>query len=95
MTFQELIMSLEKFWARQGCVIQQPYDIEVGAGTFRCNSSQGYRPRTMVRCLCPAFKKTNGWQIWGKSKPAWSLLSVSSYFEAVPLRHTGFIFRKP
>ena len=34
MTFQELIFALEKFWAKQGCVIQQPYDIEVGAGTM-------------------------------------------------------------
>ena len=34
MTFQELLMTLERFWAERGCVIQQPYDIEVGAGTF-------------------------------------------------------------
>lgn len=34
MTFQEVIMGLEKFWASQGCLIAQPYDIEVGAGTF-------------------------------------------------------------
>jgi glycyl-tRNA synthetase alpha chain len=32
--FQELIFSLERYWADQGCVIMQPYDIEVGAGTF-------------------------------------------------------------
>ena len=34
MNFQELIFSLERFWANQGCVIRQPYDMEVGAGTF-------------------------------------------------------------
>lgn len=34
MTFQELIFKLERYWADQGCVILQPYDIEVGAGTF-------------------------------------------------------------
>ena len=34
MNFQELIFALERFWADQGCVIQQPYDTEVGAGTF-------------------------------------------------------------
>jgi len=33
-TFQELIFALEKYWHSQGCVIQQPYDMEVGAGTF-------------------------------------------------------------
>ena len=34
MTFQELILALQRYWARQGCVIEQPYDVEVGAGTF-------------------------------------------------------------
>jgi glycyl-tRNA synthetase alpha chain len=33
-TFQELIFTLERYWAEQGCVILQPYDMEVGAGTF-------------------------------------------------------------
>ncbi len=45
MTFQEIILALEKFWAEQGCVIQQPYDVEVGAGTFN--------PATFLRCLGP------------------------------------------
>ncbi|MBW1678215.1 MAG: glycine--tRNA ligase subunit alpha, partial [Deltaproteobacteria bacterium] len=34
LTFQKLIQTLENFWARQRCILQQPYDIEVGAGTF-------------------------------------------------------------
>ena len=34
MTFQDLILRLQSYWARQGCVLLQPYDIEVGAGTF-------------------------------------------------------------
>ena len=33
-TFQETIFNLQKFWSKQGCIILQPYDIEVGAGTF-------------------------------------------------------------
>ncbi len=45
MTFQELIFSLEHYWANQGCIIQQPYDIEVGAGTFN--------PATFLRSLGP------------------------------------------
>ena len=44
-TFQQLILALETFWAGRGCVIQQPYDIEVGAGTFN--------PATLLRCLGP------------------------------------------
>ncbi|MDX5152025.1 MAG: glycine--tRNA ligase subunit alpha, partial [Acidiferrobacterales bacterium] len=33
-TFQQLILTLQKFWASRGCVIMQPYDGEMGAGTF-------------------------------------------------------------
>lgn len=33
-TFQGLILQLQDYWARQGCVIVQPLDLEVGAGTF-------------------------------------------------------------
>lgn len=44
-TFQDLIMALEHFWAARGCIIQQPYDLEVGAGTFN--------PATTLRCLGP------------------------------------------
>ena len=45
MFFQDLILSLQKFWADKGCVIHQPYDIEVGAGTFN--------PATFLRALGP------------------------------------------
>jgi len=45
MTFQELIFALNDYWAKQGCVIQQPYDVEVGAGTFN--------PATFLRSLGP------------------------------------------
>lgn len=44
-TFQELILALERFFADKGCVIQQPYDIEVGAGTSN--------PATFLRVLGP------------------------------------------
>lgn len=45
MTFQELILNLERFWAERGCLIQQPYDLEVGAGTLN--------PATLLRSLGP------------------------------------------
>ncbi len=43
--FQSLILRLQAFWAAQGCVILQPYDLEVGAGTFH--------PATALRALGP------------------------------------------
>jgi glycyl-tRNA synthetase alpha chain len=44
-TFQELILKLSEFWAREGCVLQQPLDLEVGAGTMH--------PDTFLRVLGP------------------------------------------
>tara|TARA_A100001035_G_scaffold108933_1_gene85296 strand:+ start:107 stop:991 length:885 start_codon:yes stop_codon:yes gene_type:complete len=43
--FQETIFNLQKFWSKQGCIILQPYDLEVGAGTFH--------PATTLRSLGP------------------------------------------
>jgi len=45
MTFQELLFSLERYWAQQGCVILQPWDVEMGAGTMH--------PATFFRSLGP------------------------------------------
>ena len=45
MNFQDVIMSLNNFWARKGCLLVQPYDLEVGAGTFH--------PATLLRALGP------------------------------------------
>ena len=45
LSFQVIIMNLQKFWGKYGCVILQPYDIEVGAGTFH--------PATTLRSLGP------------------------------------------
>ncbi|MGA8438207.1 MAG: glycine--tRNA ligase subunit alpha [Candidatus Sulfotelmatobacter sp.] len=45
LTFQELILRLQAFWAERGCVLQQPYDLEVGAGTMA--------PETFLRVLGP------------------------------------------
>ena len=45
LTFQELILRLQAFWAERGCVLQQPYDVEVGAGTMS--------PETFLRVLGP------------------------------------------
>ncbi len=45
LSFQELILKLQAFWAKQGCAILQPYDMEMGAGTFH--------PATTLRALGP------------------------------------------
>jgi glycyl-tRNA synthetase alpha chain len=45
MNFQEIILSLQNYWAEKGCVLIQPYDMEVGAGTFH--------PTTLLKALGP------------------------------------------
>ena len=45
LTFQQLVLRLQTFWAENGCVLQQPYDVEVGAGTMA--------PETFLRVLGP------------------------------------------
>lgn len=44
-TFQQILKNLSQFWEKQGCIIHQGYDLEVGAGTFN--------PATFLRCLGP------------------------------------------
>ena len=50
MTFQKMIQTLTSFWEKQGCIIHQGHDLEVGAGTFN--------PATFLRCLGPEPYKT-------------------------------------
>src|SRR5258708_28155578 len=45
LSFQDLILRLHSFWSKQGCVILQPFDVEMGAGTFH--------PATTLRALGP------------------------------------------
>ncbi len=49
-TFQGLILALQEFWAKQGCVVLQPLDLEVGAGTFH--------PATFLRSIGPESWRT-------------------------------------
>ena len=45
MNFQDMILTLNGYWGKQGCIIQQPYDVEKGAGTMN--------PATFLRALGP------------------------------------------
>ncbi|HBL17514.1 MAG: glycine--tRNA ligase subunit alpha [Elusimicrobia bacterium GWA2_69_24] len=49
MTLQEIMMSLQAYWAREGCLIAQPYDLEKGAGTFNPATFFGVLTRTPMR----------------------------------------------
>ena len=50
LTFQDIILTLQRYWADQGCIVLQPYDSEVGAGT--------YHTATTLRSLGPGTWRT-------------------------------------
>ena len=60
-SFQGLILTLQRFWAEQGCVILQPYDMEVGAGTFH--------PATTLRALDFTFVSPFRCPPWPRRPP--------------------------
>ena len=55
-TFQDLIFALQTYWSEQGCIVLQPYDMEMGAGTFHTAtfSARG-GPGALESGLCAAF----------------------------------------
>jgi glycyl-tRNA synthetase alpha chain len=62
LTFQQLILSLQQYWAEQGCVLMQPYDMEVGAGTFHPATALGAIGPEPIRAayVQPSRRPTDG-----------------------------------
>ena len=83
-TFQEIIHDLLEYWMDYGCIIQQPYDVEVGAGTmhpetfFRVLGSQPYKV-AYVQPFSPAHR----WPLRRESQSCLSALSAPGDFEAL------------
>lgn len=62
MNFQQLILSIQRFWSDQGCVLQQPYDLEIGAGTMHPDTFfrvLGQRPWKVAYCQ-PSRRPVDG-----------------------------------
>ncbi len=58
MTFQGMIALLQDYWARQGCIVQQPYDMEVGAGTFHSSTFlRAIGPEPWAACHTQASRR--------------------------------------
>ena len=84
-SFQGLILTLQAFWAGQGCVMLQPYDMEVGAGTFHPATTLALaRTEALEGGLCPAVTPAQGRALRREPQPAAALLPVSGDPEAVP-----------
>ena len=53
LTFQQIILTLQEYWDKQGCALLQPYDMEVGAGTSHTATFLRHRSGALARRLCP------------------------------------------
>ena len=71
-SFQSLILKLQNYWASKGCVILQPYDMEVGAGTFHWATTLR-RGRSPGRCLCAAVAATSDGR-YGDNQTGFSII---------------------
>ena len=95
-SFQDLILRLERFWADQGCVILQPYDMEMGAGTFHPATDASLAwPEALARRLRAALAPPQGRPLWREPEPAPALLPVPGDPEAVAARHPGPLSPEP
>jgi glycyl-tRNA synthetase alpha chain len=76
--------ALQRFWAEQGCVILQPYDMEMGAGTFHPGDHAARaRAQAVERRLCAALAPAQGRPLRREPQPAAALLPVPGDPEAV------------
>jgi glycyl-tRNA synthetase alpha chain len=83
LTFQELLFRLQTFWAERGCVLQQPYDVEVGAGTMSPETFlRVLDPRPVLRRLCPAIPPARRRALRRESQPPLQTHPVSGRAQA-------------
>ena len=81
MTFQQIILTLQKFWSVRGCILEQPYDVEKGAGTMN--------PATFLRTIGPepwnvAYVEPSRrptWRMW--NRPAALMTDVTAIIRTV------------
>ena len=96
LSFQDLILTLHRYWGAQGCVILQPYDMEMGAGTFHpATVLRALGPGRLEGRLCPAVPPTDRRPLWREPQPAGALLPVPGGAEAEPRRPPGSLSRQP
>ena len=95
-SFQDLILTLQQFWGAQGCVVLQPYDMEVGAGTFHpATTLRALGPEALERLLRAAFAPAQGRPLRREPEPAAALLPVPGDHEAVAGEHPRSLSAKP
>ena len=93
-SFQGLILTLQRFWAEQGCVILQPYDMEIGRRHLPPgDDAAGARAEALARRLRPALAPAQGRPLRREPQPAPALLPVPGHPEAEPAGPAGPLSR--
>ena len=78
MNFQDVIHTLESFWARKGCVVIQPYDLEVGAGTFHHGTTlRALGPEPWKAALASLAVPGSG-QLWSGRRVGWGFVAAET-----------------
>jgi glycyl-tRNA synthetase alpha chain len=91
-----MILKLHDYWSARGCLILQPYDMRMGAGTFHpATTLARARPRSVERRLRPALPPPDRRPLWREPQPAPALLPISGDPEAEPARSAGALSRQP
>ena len=94
MTFQDIILALSRYWADQGCVVLQPYDIEVGAGTFHpATDAARARARTVAHRVRAAVAPADRRPLRREPEPPAALLPVPGHPQAEPRRRARPLLR--
>jgi glycyl-tRNA synthetase alpha chain len=94
LTFQQLILKLNEFWDRQGCVLLQPYDMEVGAGTFHTATFlRAIGPEPWKAAYVQPLAAAEGRALWREPEPAAALLPVPGGAQALARCHPGALHR--
>ena len=85
LTFQDMILALEHYWADKGCTVMQPYDSEVGAGTFHTATTlRSARSRGLAHLLPAALPPPRRRPLRREPQPHAALLPVPGDPEALP-----------
>ncbi len=90
MYFQDIILTLQDYWAKQGCVIEQPLGVECGAGTLiLIHFLRVIGPEPWKVAYVELLASTNGWSIRRKSQSPPTLFSISGHYETFSTKFPG------
>ena len=95
LSFQDMILRLQQYWSEQGCVVLQPYDSCMGAGTFHPATFLWSLGRQASACLlCSALSSPERWALWRQSASPAALLPVASFAQAVSVGNHAALSRQ-